>query len=83
MCHAPTDWNMRDIAKEFIKEVQAKVGPDEHVIGAVSGGVDSTVAAVLLHRAIGNRFHAVMVDNGACLLLIKIMESNINKPSIK
>ena len=37
---------------------------DGHVIGAVSGGVDSTVAAVLLNRAIGDRFHAVMVDNG-------------------
>jgi GMP synthase (glutamine-hydrolysing) len=36
------------------------------VIGAVSGGVDSTVAAVLMHRAIGNRFHAILVDNG-CL----------------
>jgi GMP synthase (glutamine-hydrolysing) len=36
------------------------------VIGAVSGGVDSSVAAVLLQRAIGHRFHAVMVDNG-CL----------------
>ena len=34
------------------------------MLGAVSGGVDSTVAAVLLHRAIGDRFHAVMVDNG-------------------
>jgi GMP synthase (glutamine-hydrolysing) len=42
------------------------VGPNGHVIGAVSGGVDSSVAAVLLHRAIGDRFHAVMVDNG-CL----------------
>jgi len=40
------------------------VGPTSHVIGAVSGGVDSTVAAVLLHRAVGDRFHAVMVDNG-------------------
>ena len=42
------------------------MGPNGHVIGAVSGGVDSSVAAVLLHRAIGDRFHAVMVDNG-CL----------------
>jgi GMP synthase (glutamine-hydrolysing) len=40
------------------------VGPDEHVIGAVSGGVDSTVAAALLARAVGPRFHAVMVDTG-------------------
>jgi GMP synthase (glutamine-hydrolysing) len=46
--------------------VREKVGPEGHVIGAVSGGVDSTVAAVLLHRAIGDRFHAIMVDN-ACL----------------
>ena len=42
-----------------------KVG-EGHVIGAVSGGVDSTVAAVLMTRAIGDRFHAVLVDNG-CL----------------
>jgi len=42
------------------------VGPEGHVLGAVSGGVDSTVAAVLMTRAIGDRFHAVMVDNG-CL----------------
>lgn len=66
VCGAPTDWNMRDIAEEFIKEVRETVGPTGRVIGAVSGGVDSTVAAILLHRAIGDRFHAVMVDNG-CL----------------
>lgn len=47
-------------------QVRERVGPDGHVIGAVSGGVDSTVAAVLLQRAIGDRFHAIMVDN-ACL----------------
>lgn len=34
------------------------------MIGAVSGGVDSSVAAVLLQKAIGDRFHAVLVDNG-------------------
>lgn len=53
------------INKLFL-QVREKVGPNGHVIGAVSGGVDSSVAAVLLHRAIGDRFHAVMVDNG-CL----------------
>ena len=37
---------------------------DKHVIGAVSGGVDSTVAAALMARAIGDRFHGIMVDNG-------------------
>jgi len=68
VCCAPTDWNMKDIAAEFVKEVQQKVGEKGHVIGAVSGGVDSSVAAVLLNRAIGKRFHAIMVDNG-CLRL--------------
>ena len=68
VCRAPTDWNMRDIATEFIDEVREKVGPKGHVLGAVSGGVDSSVAAVLLNKAIGKRFHAVMVDNG-CLRL--------------
>jgi len=64
ICHAPTDWVLRDIAEEFIIDVRQKVGPTGHVIGAVSGGVDSSVAAALLHRAIGDRFHAVLVDNG-------------------
>jgi GMP synthase (glutamine-hydrolysing) len=46
--------------------VRERVGPDGKVIGAVSGGVDSTVAAMLLKAAIGDRFHAILVDNG-CL----------------
>ena len=60
------DWVMSDYAEEFIHSVRDKVGPDGHVIGAVSGGVDSTVAAVLMNKAIGHRFHAILVNNG-CL----------------
>lgn len=63
---AKQDWVMTDYANEFIEQVRQKVGEKGHVIGAVSGGVDSTVAAVLMTRAIGDRFHAVLVDNG-CL----------------
>eukprot|EP00531_Pseudo-nitzschia_arenysensis_P002082 CAMPEP_0116131992 /NCGR_PEP_ID=MMETSP0329-20121206/9308_1 /TAXON_ID=697910 /ORGANISM="Pseudo-nitzschia arenysensis, Strain B593" /LENGTH=538 /DNA_ID=CAMNT_0003626473 /DNA_START=117 /DNA_END=1733 /DNA_ORIENTATION=+ len=62
---AKQDWVMSDYAQEFIEDVRKMVG-DGHVMGAVSGGVDSTVAAVLMTQAIGDRFHAVMVDNG-CL----------------
>ena len=42
----------------------AQVGPEEHVICALSGGVDSTVAATLVHRVLGDRLHCVFVDNG-------------------
>lgn len=66
IANAKQDWVMTDYANEFIEEVRATVGPEGHVIGAVSGGVDSTVAAVLMTKAIGDRFHAVLVDNG-CL----------------
>ena len=66
ICGAAADWTMSELAETFIAEARAMVGPTGHVIGAVSGGVDSSVAAVLLHRAIGDRFHAVMVDSG-CL----------------
>jgi GMP synthase (glutamine-hydrolysing) len=66
IAQAKQDWVMSDYAQDFIEQVRTMVGPEGHVIGAVSGGVDSTVAAVLLTRAIGDRFHAVLVDNG-CL----------------
>jgi GMP synthase (glutamine-hydrolysing) len=63
---AEPNWIMMDYAQEFITNVRKQVGETGHVLGAVSGGVDSTVAAVLMTRAIGSRFHAVLVDNG-CL----------------
>lgn len=44
--------------------IKSTVPPDEHVICALSGGVDSTVAACLVHKAIGEKLHCVFVDNG-------------------
>lgn len=50
--------------EEEIKAIHAAVGPDDHAICALSGGVDSTVAATLVHRALGDRLHCCFVDNG-------------------
>lgn len=47
-----------------IQRIRQLVGEKGEVVGAVSGGVDSTVAAKLMHEAIGPRFHAILVDNG-------------------
>jgi GMP synthase (glutamine-hydrolysing) len=63
-CGAKQDWSMQHFLAESIENIRRTVGPEGHVIGAVSGGVDSTVAAALMAKAIGDRFHAVMVDNG-------------------
>jgi len=65
ICNAQQNWDMTSIGDIFIQDIRNRIG-NSHVIGAVSGGVDSSVAAVLLHKAIGTRFHAFMVDNG-CL----------------
>ncbi|GAQ82817.1 GMP synthase [Klebsormidium nitens] len=58
------DWKMQDVMEEEIKAIHAAVGPDDHAICALSGGVDSTVAATLVHRALGDRLHCCFVDNG-------------------
>ncbi|KAK8957817.1 hypothetical protein KSP39_PZI001030 [Platanthera zijinensis] len=64
VCGVHTEWNMADVLEEQIRNVKSLVGPDEHVICGLSGGVDSTVAAVLVHKAIGDRLHCLFVDNG-------------------
>jgi GMP synthase (glutamine-hydrolysing) len=63
ICKAKKDWNMRSVSLTIIKEIRETVG-DKHVVIGISGGVDSLVAATLLHKAIGTRLHAVFVDHG-------------------
>ncbi len=58
------DWNPQGIAETKIEAVRRQVGPEGEVVMGLSGGVDSSVAAVLIHRAIGSRLHCVFVDNG-------------------
>ncbi|XP_078148399.1 GMP synthase (glutamine-hydrolyzing), putative / glutamine amidotransferase [Carex rostrata] len=64
VCGLSADWKMQDVLEEEIRTINSMVGPNDHVICALSGGVDSTVAATLVHKAIGDRLHCVFVDNG-------------------
>ena len=68
ICGARQDWTMAKFVDKELARIRALVGEKGQVLGAVSGGVDSTVAAKLMHEAIGDRFHAVLVDNG-CMRL--------------
>ncbi|KAI9834957.1 MAG: GMP synthase (glutamine-hydrolyzing) [Sarea resinae] len=68
ICKARQDWTMEKFVDKEIARIRAIVGEKGQVIGAVSGGVDSTVAAKLMNSAIGDRFHAVLVDNGVMRL---------------
>ena len=63
VCRCSGDWKMAQFIKESIDTIRARVG-DGHVVCGLSGGVDSSVVAVLLHKAIGNRLHCIFVDNG-------------------
>jgi GMP synthase (glutamine-hydrolysing) len=63
ICGCGHDWNMHDYAGEAVARIRATVG-DEQVLLGLSGGVDSSVAAALLHRALGDRLVCVFVDHG-------------------
>jgi GMP synthase (glutamine-hydrolysing) len=63
ICGAQPDWVMKDHVAEAIDRIRAQVG-DEEVILGLSGGVDSSVAAALIHRAIGDQLTCVFVDHG-------------------
>lgn len=64
VCGASPSWTTGSFVSEAVAAIAASVGPDEHVICGLSGGVDSAVAAALVHRAIGDRLHCIFVDNG-------------------
>jgi GMP synthase (glutamine-hydrolysing) len=63
ICACGNDWNMPDYVSEAVARIRAQVGGDEVILG-LSGGVDSSVAAALIHRAIGDQLTCVFVDNG-------------------
>jgi GMP synthase (glutamine-hydrolysing) len=69
VCHAKQDWTMQGFVEKITDDI-SKI--DGNVLCGVSGGIDSTVAALLIHRAIGKRLTCVFVDNG----LLRFNESN-------
>ena len=63
VCGCRGDWTMANFVSETTEDLARRVGSDNVVLG-LSGGVDSTVVAALLHRAVGDRLHCIFVDNG-------------------
>lgn len=75
ICNCEPNWILREFIHDKVNEIREKVG-DELVVCALSGGVDSTVAAVLVNKAIGDRLHCIHVDTG---LMRKNESQNIIK----
>ena len=63
VCSCEGNWRMGDFIPEAIEEIKRSIGPGKAII-ALSGGIDSSTAAVLASRAIGDRLHAVFIDTG-------------------
>lgn len=69
ICKCSGDWTMGDLVDQAIEDIRARVG-DKRVICGLSGGVDSSVVASLVHKAIGDQLTCIFVDNG----LLRLME---------
>lgn len=63
ICKCSQDWTPQSFVEETVDQLKAQIGTDKVILG-LSGGVDSSVAAVLLHKAIGSNLHCIFVDNG-------------------
>ncbi|MCY4118073.1 MAG: glutamine-hydrolyzing GMP synthase [Caldilineaceae bacterium] len=64
ICGCTGDWTAGNFIQECVDEIRAQVGPADRVVCGLSGGVDSAVAATLVHRAIGTRLTCIFVDHG-------------------
>lgn len=79
VCHAQPDWTPQSIIQASIENIRQQVG-SRRVLSAVSGGVDSSVATALVHRAIGSQLSAIFVDNGLLRLNERdLVESTFRK----
>ena len=82
ICNCQGDWRLDDFTEQIIEKIRQQVG-DSRVILGLSGGVDSSVAAALIHRAIGNKLTCVFVDNGLLRLneraeVVQLFRDNFN-----
>ena len=84
ICGCGREWNMPDYVAEAIAKVRTQVGKDEVILG-LSGGVDSSVVAALLHKAIGDQLTCVFVDNGLLRLneAAQVMETFARNLGVK
>lgn len=84
ICDIGHDWNMPSYVDEAIGKIRATVGNDQVILG-LSGGVDSSVAAALIHRAIGDQLTCVFVDNGLLRAneAKQVMETFANNLAVK
>ncbi|MBI4419643.1 MAG: glutamine-hydrolyzing GMP synthase, partial [Gemmatimonadetes bacterium] len=64
ICRCSADWTVGQFIADQVTEIRARVGPTRRAICGLSGGVDSAVAAVLVHRAVGDRLTCILVDHG-------------------
>src|SRR5688572_28774086 len=76
ICGCGGDWNMPDYVSESVARIREQVGADEVILG-LSGGVDSSVAAALIHKAIGKQLTCVFVDHGLLRLneAVQVMDT--------
>jgi GMP synthase (glutamine-hydrolysing) len=83
ICGCGSEWNMPDYAGEAVARVRAEVGKEEVILG-LSGGVDSSVAAALIHKAIGTQLTCVFVDHGLLRRneAAQVMQTSVSRSSM-